>query len=348
MTQTTTGYDASMHARDRDPTIGVHVLSEFVYCPRAGLIAYEDGFDDTGEEHDRPQKLDYLPDFSIPEIHDALQRAWNSLWSSVFWLMLAGLLISYVRSQSGFQVALTASIVLFPFLLFPAGKRVRDIVDLYCRLRIANIAAPSEPDATRMEVQNVSWWSLLKSGFDPVEYADAHSDMDWKLAGNPWRVLVKGSLRIPVFRKRFGEPELFPQHFVRMAAYCHLIESCEGAESPYGIVLFGDGADGVTVPNTVLNGEKLKDHLKQARRILKSAERDQIVPDRPRRSGPCQNCPLGRPQIHRHNWTVTQLNGQRVPPFLTTGKDGEAYHSECGDRFGWVPPHNEARMNKLL
>lgn len=337
-----------MFARDTDPTVGVHVLSEFVFCPRAGLLAFETEEPDTGEELERAPNLDYLPDFSILEIHAGLQQAWNALWSSLFWLLVGVITVSYVRSYAGGQTALVVTFVLFPFVLLPVAKRIKVIFELLCKLRIAKVAVPAEPDPSRMEAQKVNWWSMLKAGFTPVEYEEPHVDMSWMLAGKPWRVLVKGSLRIPVFRKRFGEKELFPQHHVRMAAYCHLIEVCEGMESPFGVVLFGDSPDGVTVPNIALNKQKLCDHLKEARRILAVARKDNVVPDQPRRRAPCTNCPLGRPKVHRRGLTETELGGRPISPFLTQGKEGQSYHCECGDRYGWVPPHSEARLNGLL
>lgn len=339
---------AAMQARASDPTIGVHTLTEFMFCPRAGLIAFERGADDSGQELDQPPSLDYLPDFSVLEIREGLGQMWNSFWWRTLLLFPAGLAVAYANVTAGLQSALATTGVLFPLALFAIGKRLHDIVELYCRLKMADHAIAYEPDPHRMEVQDANWWSMLKAGFTPVTYVDAHHDRDWKLTGKPWRVLVKGSLRIPVFRKRFGEAELFPQHYVRMAAYCHLIEVCEGAESPYGIVLFDGSYDGRTVPNSVLNFEQLKRELKQARRILKSMKRDGIIPSQPQRSGPCQDCPLGRPRIHRRRSSDTWLKDQRLPAFLSRSDDGEPYHSDCGDRYCWVPPHDLAKRKKLL
>ena len=57
-----------------------------------------------------------------------------------------------------------------------------------------------------------------------------------------------------------------------MAAYCHLIETCEGAESPYGIVLYPDSYECVTVPNSPENQNKLHSGLLRARKIIRAAQ----------------------------------------------------------------------------
>ena len=45
------------------PWVNVHVLSETIFCRRAGLLAYELREDDDGQERDldRPPRLDWLP-----------------------------------------------------------------------------------------------------------------------------------------------------------------------------------------------------------------------------------------------------------------------------------------------
>lgn len=61
------------------PWIGIHVLSEFVFCPRAGVLSFELGSEETGEERDRVPPLDYLPDFELELIEERLQQEWQSV-----------------------------------------------------------------------------------------------------------------------------------------------------------------------------------------------------------------------------------------------------------------------------
>lgn len=338
----------SMAATSNTPQIGVHVLTEFVFCPRAGVIAFEEERDDPGEDMLESPRLDYLPDFSVRLIEEALQNTWNRIWRTLTFASPMGLVIFGVHMFGHSQLAVVLAIGLGGWLLYWLWQQLRVVVLLQRKLRAAATAVPDEPDSGLSEIQEVNWWSLLKAGFAPLEYEDPHEDREWKLVGKPWRVLQKGPLRIPVFRKRYGEPELFPQHYARMAAYCHLLEVCEGAESPYGVILFGDGYEGVTIPNSSVNRDTFEEGLRKARRIVESLEKDNLIPGKPDRPVICHDCPVGRPHSHRKGRSETVLRGKRIPPFLTLGEDKRIYHSRCGDRFGWVPPHDRATRKKLL
>jgi hypothetical protein len=333
---------SDLAAADGTPWIGVHVLTEFMFCPRAGLLAHEASRDDPGEELDRAPRLDYLPDFTIEELERALEDNWNEIWRMLTWTVPALLLVSIMSATVDWRLAL---------LLVPAGvwlirwmfDQLMRVADLSRRLKAAHAAASKEPQADSTELQSVNWWELLKAGFTPVAYEDPHEDRSWNLAGRPWRVLHKGSLRIPVFRKRRGKAELYPQHFARIAAYCHLIETAEGGEAPYGIVLFGSEYEGVTVPDVHENRAEFHFALHSARRLIEAAHSAGLMPDLPKPATACHDCPWGRPHVHVPGVTETSLGGKQLPPLRTRGTDKRLYHSECGDRFRWVPPHDRAR-----
>ena len=104
------------------------------------------------------------------------------------------------------------------------------------------------PDSTR--TQDVRWCDLLAGPVTVREPQAAYTLPRWRLGGRPWRVLQMGDFRIPVFLHKGRWSGLYPQHFVRMTAYCRLIEEREGFRSPYGIVLRAGTYQGVTVPNT--------------------------------------------------------------------------------------------------
>ena len=61
-----------------EPALGVYVLTEFVYCPRAGLCAHETEHD---EEEDAPRLsfFSFNPLYSVAEIEAALQRTMSEL-----------------------------------------------------------------------------------------------------------------------------------------------------------------------------------------------------------------------------------------------------------------------------
>ena len=327
------------------PWITARVVAATEFCPRAGIIAYEDKQGDIGEEHDSGPRLDYLPDFSLEMLAASLQATVNSVWLGLTWappvLLVVGI-AGYVSNS-------TILLVLIPVAYFGGRwliQKLRNVAELSRRLRAAQDAVPSEPSAESTELQPVNWWSLLKAGFSSVEYEDAHEDPALRFSGKPWRVLHKGSLRIPVFRKRAGKPELHQQQLARMAAYCHLIVQAEGSHSPYGIVLFGDGYDGVTVPFTRENRELFLRTLSRARELFAAIAANGSLPDMPH-SMCCRDCPLGRPRVHVLGMTSDSVSGTSPPPYRTRGTDKKVYHSPCGDRYQWVPPHVAAKEKGL-
>lgn len=328
------------------PHLGVHVLTEFMFCHRAGILAYEERRDDPGQELDAPPRLDYLPDFSVREIQDALQRTWTRIWAAaLFSAVIGGLVVPPLLALNRVLTVVGLVILARPAFRWLA-RRFHDVIILQRRLRAAIEAPPDEPDPTLMSIQPVNWWSLRKAGFSVLNYEDGYTDDALKLSGRPWRVLQRGSLRIPVFRKRNGESALYPQHHVRMAAYCHLIESCEGAESPFGIVLFGETCEGLTVPNSLENRKAFLDALEAVRHVIQQVESGDHTPERPG-STVCSQCPAGRPRQFEEGRSETVLNGRPIQPHQTRGVDRRLYHSRCGDRFVWVPPHERAMRKKL-
>ena len=333
-------------AADGAAWIGVHVLTEFLFCRRAGLITFEQQRTDTGEEWDDGPRLDFLPDFSFDLIERVLQATWNDIWKKLTWtppilllVFIASLLIHWGILLSLIPMALWLGVWLL-------GK-LGNVFELSRRLQIAREAIPQEPAADSAEMQPVNWWGLLKSGFQPQQYEGAHEVSAWQLCGHPWRVLVKGSLRIPVFRKRRGKPEIYPQHKARMTAYCRLLEESEGGQSPYGVVLFGYGYDGVAIPNTGEHRQLLAEGLRDTRQLLMDVTTAGLMPDIPRPANVCHNCPLGRPHSYRPGESETVLNGVQLPAYRTRGEDRRQYHSICGDRFRWVPPHDRAGEKRL-
>ena len=180
----------------------------------------------------------------------------------------------------------------------------------------------------------------MKAGFESITYQDTLRDERWKLAGRPWRVLRKGGMRIPVFLMRRGNKVKF-QHIARMAAYCHLIETCEGAESPYGIVLFNGTYDGIAIPNAPGPRKAFHSALVKSRKIINDSIEGKD-PEPPSNRQICYYCPNGRPVSYIPGETEHKKMGEPLPvhiiPAFPAGYD---FHSACGDRFRWVAPHEK-------
>lgn len=198
--------------------------------------------------------------------------------------------------------------------------------DFYQRYYLPAKNAAPIPVANHIEPQKINWWSFIRAGYEPRSLREGYRHERCRLAGRPWKILVKGNLRIPVFRKRLsktgGEERIYYQHKVRMTAYCHLIFEAEGRGardvkevSPYGIVLFGNTYEGMTVPVIEDNVKILGGNVKRTRETIEELKR-RVLPPAPTGNdlGKCKNCP--------HSW-----------------RDRHTGQSVCGTRFGWTPPN---------
>lgn len=329
--------------------IGVHVLSEHVFCPRAALIAYESGSDAGDEEPNLGPLLNLFIDYNEHKFIEAIHQAWGNmrLWltlmaPSVFFVMLAVYLQSLLAG-------LVLSLPVF-ILLAKCWDTLTHIIALV-REQARYKAAPEvviDPEPT--EIKRLSWWSLRKAGFDCNKPPDPFEDPASNLAGKPWRQLKKGSIVIPVIRRRRGNSEWGPQHEVRIAAYCHLCEKCTTGTAPFGVILFAGTSDCAIIPNTSARHMLFERAFKSVANFLERQAAPGAEPPGPPTDRRCFGCPHGKPRLFQQGKSETILNGK--PLLACTANsvrdpDGDrqfcgAFHSDCGDRFRWVPPHKEA------
>ena len=340
--------DFSPASRFKFPTqrlIGVLVLSEHVFCPRAALIASESGNDAGDEEPNLGPRLDLLIDYNEHKFTEALHQAWGEMR---LWLMLIAPAVFAVMLAIYFQSVLAALVLSLPIFILLAKcwdtlTRIITLVREQARYR----AAPEvviDPEPT--EIKRLSWWSLRKAGFDCNKPPDPLTDSASNLSGKPWRQLRKGSIVIPVIRRHRGSADWGPQHEVRIAAYCDLIEKCEGAAAPFGVILFAGTSDCVIIPNTNARHMLYDRALKDAVKFLEIHAAGTHIPAAPtdRR---CTGCPHGKPRQFQRGKSETISNGKPLPAYTTNSvrSDGQlrgAFHCDCGDRFEWVPRHKDA------
>lgn len=332
-------------AAGRLPDVGVHVLSEHVFCPRAGLLALESGEDNGDVEPNLGPRLDGVVDYDAHRFAEELRAAWDQLrlWLT---LMAPAILLVFVVWRLISPLAGVAAALPAVYLLGQMWEGLMRIVQLV-RERSAFEAAPlATIDSAPAEVQEVNWWSLRKAGFDCLEPVDAHRDPGRRLHGKPWRVLTKGTtLRIPVVRKHRGERTWGRQHIVRLAAYCQLIETCEGGDAPFGVLMFAGSYDCLMIPITAEAQEQFKVALEEVRDFLRKYEEKKrknlkMFLDEPT-DNRCQGCHFGRPRRHAPG-SATILDGKAIDALPTRAVNGQDYHCDCGDRFNWVPPHKDA------
>lgn len=326
--------------------ISVHALSEYAYCPRAGVIAHELAVDDEIDEPPKRFNLDYAPPFHLEGIEEAIGRLTESLTK----LGLGGLVVlltALLMFVLGFHVLLIPLGVVVAVLSWIAAKRINRIVELTEWREQARNAAPREPSPTAQSHQKVNWWEILAAGFESIPGRESYVDSELGLAGRPWRVLRKGSLRIPVIKLQSTEDRSTPQpqHAIRVAAYCRLLQLNEGMESPYAVLLFGDSWDGLAVANTESLQKRLPEAVAFAREMDQLAQQSPEEPPSPQPPAQCVRCQYGRPVEYRVEqgspwWDDNgQIHGM---PF-----GGKTFHSCCGDRFGWTPPHEQSLAMKL-
>ena len=326
--------------------VRVRTLGESVFCPRAGILSYLQPTDEEEPEYDRPN-LDFLPQYSAVIIEEQLAlhlrrlAIWSGLTLAAFATGGAGLWFSWK------PVVVVAAVMLFGFGRF-FSRELRAVLTLADFRRQALQAQPKEPPPDLSASVAVNWWELLKCGFDSIRLQESLRDESLKLVGKPWRVLRKGSLRIPVIKLESNKFEagrfwIYPQHEIRLAAYAHLLATCERGEVPYAIALFGDSFDGIAIPMTAELKDQVQRQLDAAREVIRRHLAGKST-DAPANTKICSGCPFGYPR----KLTGAELKSPPVTIHGVPGRDGRHYHSECGDLFSWTPAHRLAKKIGLL
>ncbi|MEO2091211.1 MAG: hypothetical protein ABGY75_17245, partial [Gemmataceae bacterium] len=327
--------------------VRVRTLGEFVFCPRAGLLSHASA-DEDDEPTDERMNLNFLPEYSLALIEEQLAAQLRRLARWAAWVV-GGLFLVVVAVWNELPPLVPLALAVPSMLcVWKSLQALSAVITLGDRRREALTATPAEPPADVTDDVPVRWWELLKAGFESVAYLEPLFDEELALAGKPWRVLKKGSLRIPVIRLpadnyHAGRYWVYEQHRVRLAAYAALLAACEGGQTPYAVVLFGGSYDGVAVP--VLPATAVIAKLDELRRSL-DLDRMGLPTPPPTNPNVCSGCPLGRPHVVTAANRKEEALGRKL--HVITGPDGRAYHCGCGDRFAWTPPHDDAVRKRLV
>lgn len=326
-----------MMANPSDPLISVHAIGEFEFCPRAGLLAHENK---RSGDDDEPPALDILPRFELEAIERALGERRRDFFRWM-WTFL-GLAISGPIASKLQQPAILVLIgVGMVFVSYRIVHLAWDIVTLLKRRHIALTSRCPEPNPYCEEMQSVNWFGMLNLGFESIRLNEALRDPAWRFEGNPWRILRKGSLSIPVFRTRSPQEAPHEQQIAKIMAYCQLAKICFQEECPYGIILTGEDYSGFAVPNHPLFRKRFHDSLVALRQLALAAEH-RSEGDVPFDDRCCSGCPLGAPRPVAKGLRVQRF-GAPIPVHPLGISDGQTLHCDCGDRFQWTPPHERNR-----
>ena len=169
----------------RRRSVGVHTLSEFVFCPRAGVLASESQREDDGEEDVAlGPKLSGFFDY---DERIFAERSAAELSRGKKWLTLLApcmLLIFVVWRLASPFAAIVASL---PSVYVLAGLLdvVRALAILWREQAVFKVAPTAAVDMNPNQICEINWWTLRKAGFDCTRPRDAY--VDEELKGRPWR-----------------------------------------------------------------------------------------------------------------------------------------------------------------
>lgn len=341
-------------SRDADaPQLGVHVMSEFLFCPRAGIIAQESKLEDNGSEFEAAPALGGIPRFEIDQMlreYEILSMKLKPLLLVVGGMLTVDLICFLLSAPFGYWMWFVTAFG----LLATYGWWQPDAANWWTlrrAIRQARNTPPREPDWNLNSQQEIDWWELIAAGFESIELQRALHHHDIALKGRPWRILHRGDWRLPVLRIRVDEDagpmtQFRPrtQQAARMAAYAFLIETCERGNADWAIVLFNSGNRGLAFPIGDPEWKAFRDGLPYARsEYRRYSESAQYRPKPADHRRACRRCPFGKPRPVGLRPTV--LGGVEILPRMTTDNQNRPYHCTCHDRFSdEVPPHELAQQ----
>lgn len=340
------------------PYLGAHAMSEFIYCPRAGIITVDQRKEDTGSDDEQGPTLGGLPTHDLELIQAELARVREELKWPIAWGIGLGLItilgfLALWTSPFRWILLLCSSMPMYVTARI-IKERFTTYAVLRARLREAESAAIAEPDWTLRQPQPINWWSLIRAGFVSHELRAPIVDQDLRLAGKPFRVLQRGAVHIPVMHLTVPDAEedlrrqgrLRPPQRARLAAYSYLLHHVQRSQSDWAIVLFKGTFEGVALPIDQAMLLTFTEGLKSARAYLSEYESNRDYNPAPARERtPCVKCPFAEPISPEKR---SEFRGVPVTSFLTQAWNGKHYHSTCGDRFRWVPPHSKAEALELI
>jgi hypothetical protein len=328
--------------------IGVHALGQYVFCRRSAILAIETG-DQTDQDEPLP-RLTYLPNFDREKIEEVLSAKITQLGFYLFYsLCLISLLHIGLAKQN--RLIFYPSFLSFLVLAVCIVETFMSIAILAARRRKALNAEARELDPHFEKIEPVNWWSMLNTGYESIRYEQPFQHPELPLVGAPWRVLQRGSQRIPVVKaggRRLGNDKqsLYPKHEVRLVAYALLLEASNHIQVPYGLIFPADSPSGLAFPITDELRVRAKKMLKDLERTLTDSQLRGMHPEMPGNRSRCANCELGRPHPISESDVKNARNANEQLVVLKH-HSGRLFRCQCADRFGAPPPHRATTKLEL-
>ncbi|MEO8271028.1 MAG: hypothetical protein ABI557_14995 [Aureliella sp.] len=327
-------------------TIDVTSLGSYVFCRRAGVIAYnKQGLEVDGEEEPRKPNLGYMPDFSIAELRARFDDVFPSFLRYGLGFLIGFVIVSVIARIGSTSLSLLILLAILPvaFMAITDGLKVLWVLN---ELRRYKTAAPFILDPTAKKPVEVSWYALVKSGYIPIKPGSRLNDPDLNLTGKPWRFLqTTDGVRIPVFNYAGQNFQVRESQVMRLALYSHLcIVEMGGSKSDWGILLDVQSKRCFAIP--------IDDHLRTKAAIelghfSKKLEDDRNgIAARIPVAAPCQNCRFGKPRPYVEGKSETTFCDGAIGAHTENGHGGQLVHSDCGDKFEWHPRHRYWEQRK--
>lgn len=326
------------------PHINVFSLGKFEFCYRAGILAIESRMPDNSDQVIGNPKLNHIPIFDTALMNRRREEAYSEIKINASLGFAFGVVVFLLNTYS-FTVLAWMMGVFAVLLISKAFVHFQDYREIKKRLSMSNSAEVAKLGDTGAGFRTINWWALCKDEeFNPTTPVAAFVSHKLGLSGKPAQIATYRGMRIPVILHQDELDKAKSYHQVRLAAYALLIEENQKAKpTDWGIVLDPVTMRGIAVPiNDNLRTDVIN-KLKRFKRQLAEV-RNGTDPAPPSSDSVCRNCPHGSPRVYRlgvlnRGQTSTMRDGHPLPALAKRGNDGRKYHSACGDRFKWVPPH---------
>lgn len=326
-----------LYSQPHDPWLGVHELSQYTFCARAGLNTTRQELVDCGQDENHVGPLDFEPEYEV----DAIDRMVYVYSGRVFTWAVAVLVLAIVTvtwaTRHGNVPWLVSILLAIMSLAFAVSDGLQLLFWFRQKWHSMN-GVDRLPDLASAEVEPLNWWQLFRADFVSVSTSGGLRDDDLQLAGQPFKLLKRGDQYIPVFLRRGESTQIYSQHYVRMAAYCLLLQRQTGGNAPFGILLTAGTFECVAIKFNRETFDLLSQRLLDARRVIREYDQLEQQPPPPQR-GLCRKCPFGRAIPVNSEASLILRKRTGITPRGHIAGDGRRYHCHCGDQFEWTPPH---------